>query len=348
MVFISDSIQQVNKNFGVYWGQTSHRLELNQDIQHIMSVGHFFVKISIRKFSLLILLLLISVEGFAEQTVISGDYRSLLSQYQSIKPQLQSNQFGVPVFIRSKFQQDIASGEVYALINHDFDSVAASLGMSAHWCDVVLLHINVKGCDIETQNDNKPDQLVLYVGRRQYQTPDEAHEMHYRFHKVNATADYLHVDLTAGSGPFGTSNYLLTFEVIPFNNSSSFIHFKYSYHYGLMAKLAIDGYLATIGRHKVGFTIVDHDEDNQPIYVQGLQGIVERNSMRYFLAIRSFLDTAALSSDQWEGRISHWYQLARDFERQFLEVREKEYLDTKRREFLTREQMLRTASLRLN
>lgn len=312
-----------------------------------MLAGHVTKKHISRKLILGILILLLQAYGVAADPVSSVEYQSLLAQYQIIKTQLKANQYGAPVVIHSDFQEDKATGEVYALVSHDFKTVAANLGTSGHWCDVVLLHINVKGCDINASKSSA-DQLTLYVGRRYYQTPDEAHEMHYRFRKVNAISDYLHVDLTAGDGPFGTSDYLLTFEVIPFDASSSFIHFKYSYQYGLMAKLAIDGYLATIGRHKVGFTVIDHDKENQPIYVQGLQGIVERNSMRYFLAIRSFLDTAGLSSEQWENRINHWYQLAGDFERQFLEVREKDYLDTKRKEFLNREQMTRTASLRFN
>ena len=312
-----------------------------------MLAGHVIKKNISWKLILCILMLLSPASGFAADPVSSAEYQSLLSQYQIIKTQLQANQYGAPVVIHSDFQEDKATGEVYALVNHDFKTVAANLGTSGHWCDVVLLHINVKGCDINASK-SASDQLTLYVGRRYYQTPDEAHEMHYRFRKINAMADYLHVDLTAGEGPFGTSNYLLTFEVIPFDESSSFIHFKYSYQYGFMAKLAIDGYLATIGRNKVGFTVTDYDDENQPIYVQGLQGIVERNSMRYFLAIRSFLDTSQLSKEQWESRINHWYQLARDFERQFLEVREKEYIDTKRQEFIYREEILKTAALKFN
>lgn len=303
--------------------------------------------------TLYILLLLCPLYSFADNTGPSIEYQALLSQYQSVKPLLETNQYGVPVYIRSDFQKDIATGEVYALISHDFKSVANKLDSSNHWCDVVLLHINVKGCDIEVNNKTR-DQLTIYVGRRHYQTPDDAHEMRYRFHKINSTADYLQINLTAKNGPFGTSDYMLMFEVIPYDAVSSFIHFKYSYHYGLMAKFAIDGYLATIGRDKVGFTIKGYNEEHQPIYVQGLQGIVERNSMRYFIAIRSFLDTPALvdeqpdSNPQWETRINQWYELAKGFERQFAEVRDKDYKDTKWKEFRNREATTRTALLRPN
>jgi len=302
---------------------------------------------TIRYCGVFFLLFLYSIVAFSDESGASSDYQRLFSQYQSIRAELKNNQYGAPVFIRSEFQQEKTSGEVYALVDHAFSKVVANLGSSDHWCDVVLLHINVKGCNVGTGIDT-PDQLTLYVGRRYYQTPDEAHEMQYRFHNVSSTHDYMQVELTAANGPFGTSDYLLTFEVIPINTTSSFIHFKYAYHFGFMAKLAIDGYLATIGRHKVGFTIMEYDRENQPVYIQGLQGIVERNSMRYFLAIRTFLDTVSSGANKWGGRVDHWYELAKGFERQFIEVREKEYIDTKRKEFLNREKMLRTAALRSN
>ena len=283
---------------------------------------------------------------FAGNTIDTNGYESLLSQYHIFQESLESNQYGAPVYIQSNFQEDNATGEVFALVDHDFNSVVASLSSADHWCDVVLLHINVKGCNVKS-NNNSESNLTLYVGRRYFQTPDQAHEMRYQFNTVSSSPNYLHVNLTAGDGPLGTSDYLLTFEVIPFSESASFIHFKYSYHYGFMAKLALDGYLATIGRHKVGFTVTDYDELSNPVYVKGLQGIVERNSMRYFIAIRSFLDTSYLNSEQWDKRVQHWYQLAKGFDRQFIEIREREYIETKRKEFMIRE-TTNTALLNLN
>lgn len=281
-------------------------------------------------------LVLWPVSSYSGNTSQAGSYESLLSQYHTIRESLESNQYGTPVYIESDFQDDNATGEVFALVDHDFDSVVTGLSSPDHWCDVVLLHINVKGCDVKVNNSFESG-LTLYVGRRYFQTPDQALEMQYQFKRVSSSTNYLHVNLTAGNGPFGTSDYLLTFEAIPISDSTSFIYFKYSYHYGLMAKLALDGYLTTFGRHKVGFTVTDYDELNNPIYVKGLQGIVERNSMRYFIAIRSFLDTYYLNREQWDNRIQRWYQLANSFEHQFMEIRDREYLETKRKEFRVRD-----------
>jgi hypothetical protein len=66
----------------------------------------------------------------------------------------------------------------------------------------------------------------------------------------------------------------------------SFIHMSYSYGFGVAARVAIKAYLATIGREKVGFSIVGYQRDGRPVYIGNLLGLVERNAMRYYLAIR--------------------------------------------------------------
>lgn len=266
-------------------------------------------------------------------------YDVLLARYGQIETLLQDNQYGVPLYIQSTFGDEYAQGDVYALVEHEFAAVLANLNSPGHWCDVVLQHINVKGCDVNHNAEHRdPDRdLTIYVGRNYFQTPDEAHEMNYKFVSKAVRDDYIQVDLTSKDGPLGTSDYQLIFEAIPFNDKASFIHFKYAYQYGFMARLALDGYLATLGRNKVGFSVKGYDENHEPLYVKGLQGIVERNSMRYFIAIRSFLDTASLGPQQWGSRIDHWYSLAKRFERQLIEVRDKAYLETKTREYNYRE-----------
>lgn len=285
-----------------------------------------------------------SMAGNANASLSRADlgHDGLLSRYRQLAPLLQDNQYGVPLYIQSRFGDTTAQGDVYAVVKHRFATVADNLNTPGQWCDVLLLHINVKGCDLGNLENtaDRPQQegdLTLYVGRNYFQTPDEAHEMSYKFAAKANDGDYIQVDLTALDGPLGTSNYRLIFEAVPFNDNESFIHFKYAYQYGFMARLALDGYLATLGRNKVGFSVKGYDKNHEPLYVKGLQGIVERNSMRYFIAIRSFLDTASLEPQQWSTRIDRWNSLAKRFERQLVEVRDNAYLETKTQEFTTRE-----------
>ena len=51
---------------------------------------------------------------------------------------------------------------------------------------------------------------------------------------------------------------------------------------GALAAVVAGHYLATLGRNKVGFTVIDHKPDGQPVYIGNVRGLVERNCMRYW------------------------------------------------------------------
>ncbi len=42
----------------------------------------------------------------------------------------------------------------------------------------------------------------------------------------------------------------------------------------------MQGYLNTIGRDKVGFSITGYGSDGQPIYQDGMRGVIERNTWK--------------------------------------------------------------------
>ena len=64
---------------------------------------------------------------------------------------------------------------------------------------------------------------------------------------------------------------------------------SYSYGYGAAARIAMQAYLATAGRDKIGFSITGKGDDGKPVYIDGVRGVVERNTMRYYLAIEAYL-----------------------------------------------------------
>lgn len=269
----------------------------------------------------------------------SSDYEALLFSYKQNQAKMSNGDFREALTIKSSFSNDLATGEIHALIDTDFASVASRLSNTGQWCDMLELHINVKACygdGLSTAGQSESlvkNGIRLYVGRNFYQPIEDAYLMEYKLSVIKRSGDYLKMALTADKGPFGTSEYLLEFEAIPISEKTTFIHFKYSYHYGFLARVALKGYLATLGRKKVGFSIDEYDENNNPVYVKGVQGIVERNSMRYFIAIRTFLDTFALNNQDWSNRINYWYQLALPYKRQLLEVNDRKYLKTKKEEF---------------
>ena len=97
----------------------------------------------------------------------------------------------------------------------------------------------------------------------------------------------------------------------------------------------MQAYLATIGRGKVGFTRTGKQSNDQPVYVEGVRGVVERNTMRYYLAIDAYL--GALSTppgEQLEKRLQSWFASTELYPRQLHEVDRATYLEMKRSEYL--------------
>jgi len=88
-----------------------------------------------------------------------------------------------------------------------------------------------------------------------------------------------------------------------------------------------------LGRDKIGFTIVSRRPDGQPVYVENVRGVVERNTMRYYLAIESYL--AALSAppqEREELRLRTWFDATERYPMQLHEVSREDYLTMKRHE----------------
>ena len=265
--------------------------------------------------------------------------QALRALYASQREQLAHNAFQAPINLISEVTDNLARGEVYAVVATPFDSLLSIMSNPADWCELVILHVNVKACTYSAEPDV---QLRFYIGHKEYETPDQAFALQYRFHVMKATPAELSVTLFALEGPFGTSGYHMKLEAIPLDANHSFLHFSYDYNYNWLSRLALEAYLATLGRDKVGFTVTGHDEKQDPIYIKGIQGIVERNSMRYFLAIQATLDTVNTTPQaNIEARFNRWYELIQRYPRQLVDYTREEYLDRKQRELANQQALQR-------
>ncbi len=93
------------------------------------------------------------------------------------------------------------------------------------------------------------------------------------------------------------------------------------------------GYLSTIGAGKVGFSVIGKTADGQPRYVDNVRGVVERNTMRYYLAIEAYLDSlAAPEAERGEKRLEDWFAATERYPLQLHELDRKEYIEMKHRE----------------
>ena len=259
------------------------------------------------------------------------DAAALMARHTGLSQQLQNNVFQRPLVLVSEEAAGTLQGDIYAEVKLPYSEVGPALRSSRQWCDILILHLNVKGC--QTAFSGKGDTLSLDIGRKSDQPLAEAYRVDFRYQVVAARRDYLHVSLGAASGPLGTRDYRIELEVVALGAVRSFMHMSYTYAYGLSARVAMRSYLATVGRNKVGFSVVGRNENLQPIYMDGMRGVIERNTMRYYLAIESYLGALSTpASLQVEKRLSDWFTGIERYPRQLHELDRDEYLSMKRRE----------------
>jgi len=260
-----------------------------------------------------------------------ADDKEMQQQYQARQPELQNNAFGIPVTIQSSDQNQLMLGVVYGVMDQPFAAVRQALISPQAWCEIVPQHLNIKACTDE-RVDNYC-QLTFYSGRKFYENPKDAYRLPYRFEVDNANTDYFQTTLTANKGPMGTSDYRIVVEAIPIDDHKTFLHFRYAYHYNFLTSLGMETYLATLGSNKVGFSITGTDADGKPVYVDGIRGVIERNTIRYYFAIQSYLETLKVAPDnRLSARLNNWYALTERFPRQLHELDKADYLQYKQHE----------------
>ena len=263
------------------------------------------------------------------------DAATLRARHAALQDKFANNQFGRPLVLESVESSGDLKGDVYAVVDHPFAMVQQALQSADHWCDILILHLNVKRCKA---GGGAAKTLNLSVGRKFDQPIEEAYQLNFAYRVVAATSDYLQVQLSADEGPLSTKNYRIQVEAVPVDAKRSVIHMSYAYGYGFAARIAMQTYLSTIGSAKVGFTILDR-KDGKPVYQAGVLGLLERNTMRYYLAIEAYLSAYSLpAADQFEKRIREWYASTERYAPQLHEMEQSEYLDMKRKEMRRQQQ----------
>ncbi|RYF41593.1 MAG: hypothetical protein EOO25_09385 [Comamonadaceae bacterium] len=261
----------------------------------------------------------------------AADAGELRAKYVEVKEQLRSNSYQRALYIDSAESGDTLRGDVYAVLDHPFGTVSEALKNPAQWCDILILPFNTKYCHaVDTQAGPG---LQVRIGRKYDQPVKSAYKIDFGWRNVAASPTYFENRLNAGNGPLGTRDYRIVLAAIPLESGQTFVHLRYSYGYGMAGKLAMQGYLATIGADKIGFTVTGRDANGTPQHIGGMRGAVERNAMRYYLAIDSYLDSlAAPPAQQAEKRIQHWFTETERYPRQLREMDRGTYVSMKRQE----------------
>lgn len=258
------------------------------------------------------------------------DGPSLLARHDTLKGALASSPFGRPLVLESVQNANDLRGDVYAVVEQPFSTVSPALQGPAHWCELLILHLNVKGC---SAGKAPAEVLGLVVGRKFDQPLDDGYKVDFAYATAAAGADYLRVQMSAEDGPMSTHDYRLLLEAAPLDGRRTFLHMSYAYAYGTAARLGMQAYLATAGRDKIGFSITGKDGDGRPTYIGGVRGVIERNTMRYFLAIEAYLGSlAAPPAERQEKRLRDWFAATERYAPQLHEMAQDDYLAMKRHE----------------
>jgi uncharacterized protein YeaO (DUF488 family) len=108
---------------------------------------------------------------------------------------------------------------------------------------------------------------------------------------------------------------------------------SYAYSDSVALRLATKIYFATLGRNKVGFTVTEQDDNGNPVYIGGPRGAVERNAVRCYFAIKSYMNTAHFSeASRFNKRVTQWHELTTRYRKQLFDLDKQDYLAIKTEE----------------
>ena len=227
-------------------------------------------------------------------------------------------------------------GDVYAIVDHPFAMVQQALQSAEHWCDILILHLNVKRC---RASGGTPKMLNLSVGRKFDQPIEDAYQLNFTYRVVAATRR-----LPAGAAE--RRRRPAQHQELPHPGRGGAGRRQAQRHpHVVRLRLRLrraDGDADLPGDARQPQGRLHHPRpqaDGKPVYQGGVLGLLERNTMRYYLAIDAYLSAYALpAGEQAERRIREWYASTERYAEQLHEMEQNEYLEMKRKEMRRQQQ----------
>jgi hypothetical protein len=236
------------------------------------------------------------------------------------------------VSVESAETSTSAEGKVAGVVDEPFAAVREKLSDPGQWCDILMLHMNNKSCRMTPTG--KTPTITLKIAKRYDQSAEEAAPVTFAYHVVESTPDHLVIRLDAPEGPFWTRDHKIMVEASPVDGQRTLLRLAYSYGFGMPTRMMTDIYFATVGQGKVGFTKHRSPSGGAPHFIGGIRGLMERNTMRYFLAADAYLGEHGPAGPKLtERRLRRWFEATERRPRQLREMDLDTYLALKRREF---------------
>lgn len=249
--------------------------------------------------------------------------------YRELTENVATNPFRAPLSVASTETAERVTAEVFGVFDAPFAEVARAIAEPARVCDFISLNIFIKACTWKAAN--APTEMTWFMGRKDYATPDADSVVSYSYNIDARTSEAVQVTLRAPEAMMGVTDSSIVFNALSIDGRT-LIHVQAGYTPSLQSRMAIGTYLATFGRNKIGFT-TQPGADGRAVPVKGAQALIERNTMRYFLALQAYLDTRALPVEQHESAsIARWFELTERYHDVLYEIPREQYIENKTRE----------------
>lgn len=252
---------------------------------------------------------------------------------------------GLPIHARIDATEGVVESDILTVVAHPPARVATLLASARGWCEFALLHHNVKAC-VEEPAAADGQRLVFYAGTRHYQPVEASRPLRYTLRVERDRGGLLSARLSPLPGPADGGDGMALVEVVGLDDARTGIRVRFRETLGAGTRLLAAGYFATFGRDKVGFTVTGADAHGRPTYVGGLAGAIERNAVRYFLALETTLAARRDADATTERRLSDWFARTERHARQLHEMDWAEYRDIKLRELAQSEALQRRIDAR--
>jgi hypothetical protein len=237
------------------------------------------------------------------------------------------------LYLQSTVADLRAQGQVLARLPLPLAEVRAALRSPRSWCLLLMLHPNVGECEVRAVGQGPPT-LQMLMGQQRVAVIGSTHRLSLAWSLQRDDDSGLSLDLTAEQGPMGTRDYRIGARIEALDATHSALELQYSSAFSRAGLWLAELYVSTAGRQRIGFTVEGQDANGQPVHVRGLRGSVERNTMRFHLAVQSWLGVQSLPAAQRIPRaIDAWWQSSEPHAAQLHEVEREEYVQMKLQQY---------------
>ncbi len=237
------------------------------------------------------------------------------------------------LYLQSTVADLRAEGQVLARLPLPLAQVRAALRSPAAWCLLLMLHPNVWRCEVPGPGQGDTT-LQILMGQQRVTVIGSTHTLALTWKLARDDEAGLALELMAEQGPLGTRDYRIAARIEALDESHSALELRYSSVFTRAGLWLAELYVNTAGRHRIGFTVEGVDAKGQTLYVRGLRGSVERNTMRFHLAVQSWLGVQMLPMTQRIPRaIDAWWEASAPYAAQLHEMEREAYVQMKLQQY---------------